>query len=363
MATIVSRKRKDGTPSYTARIRIRRKDVHYHESETFSRLTPAKDWARRREVELEDPTALSEAGRAPLLLASLIDWYRKTFEQTSGWRRTKSKHLAFLEKQPIAQTHAGELTTQALVEHVRQRREGGAGPATVAGDLTWIGVVLRAAKSVRGEAVRPDIVKEARDACKELRLVGKSRKRTRRPTPAELQQLDAHFAGQRRARIPMRDIVQFAVASSRREAEICRLEWTDNDEARTGLVRDAKHPRLKEGNHKRFKYTPEGWEIVQRQPRTSSRIFPYNPRSVSTAFTRACQLLGIADLTFHDLRHEATSRLFERGYVIHEVAQFTLHESWNELKRYTNLNPKDVRDIHPPALSGDGVVIPIGATS
>jgi integrase len=362
MATILTRKRKDGTPTYTARIRIRRKDVRYHECETFSRLTPAKDWARRREVELEDSAALAVAGWSPLSLASLIAWYRETFEQTSGWQRTKSNSLTFLEKQPFAQTHAADLTTQALVEYVRQRREG-AGPATVAGDLTWIGVVLRAAKSVRGEAVRPDIVKEARDACKELRLVGKSRKRTRRPSPAELQQLDDHFARQRRGQIPMRDIVQFAVASSRREAEICRLEWTDNDDARTGLVRDAKHPRLKQGNHKRFKYTPEGWEIVQRQPRTSSRIFPYNPRSVSTTFTRACHLLGIADLTFHDLRHEATSRLFEQGYVIHEVAQFTLHESWNELKRYTNLNPKDVRDIHPPALSGDGGVSLTGTTS
>jgi len=58
-------------------------------------------------------------------------------------------------------------------------------------------------------------------------------------------------------------------------------------------------------------------------------------------------VLGIRDLRFHDLRHEATSRLFERGYQIHEVAQFTLHESWNELKRYTNIRPENVREIPP----------------
>jgi hypothetical protein len=56
-------------------------------------------------------------------------------------------------------------------------------------------------------------------------------------------------------------------------------------------------------------------------------------------------------LRFHDLRHEATSRLFERGYQIHEVAQFTLHESWNELKRYTNLRPENLREIAPPAVN------------
>jgi len=50
--------------------------------------------------------------------------------------------------------------------------------------------------------------------------------------------------------------------------------------------------------------------------------------------------LGIEDLHFHDLRHEATSRLFEQGYSIEQVATVTLHESWQELKRYTQLRPE-----------------------
>lgn len=84
---------------------------------------------------------------------------------------------------------------------------------------------------------------------------------------------------------------------------------------------------------------------MKRQANTSEYIFPYNPRSICAAFTRACRVLGIVDLRFHDLRHEATSRLFERGYHIHEVAQFTLHESWNESRRYTNLRPEKLREI------------------
>ncbi|MGA2563867.1 MAG: tyrosine-type recombinase/integrase [Steroidobacteraceae bacterium] len=66
-------------------------------------------------------------------------------------------------------------------------------------------------------------------------------------------------------------------------------------------------------------------------------------------------MLGIKALRFHDLRHEATSRLFERGYQIHEVAQFTLHESWNELKRYTNLRPENMREIPPARVSSPRV--------
>ena len=147
----------------------------------------------------------------------------------------------------------------------------------------------------------------------------------------------------------MQAIVDFAIASARRESEICRLEWRDNDAAtRTGLVHDAKHPTSREGNHRPFKYTPEAWAVVEAQPRTNEYIFPYEPKSIGVAFTRACHILGIRDLRFHDLRHEATSQLFERGYQIHEVAQFTLHESWNELKRYTNLKPENVRELKLP---------------
>jgi integrase len=222
--------------------------------------------------------------------------------------------------------------------------------ATVGNDLTWIGVVLRAARSVKQLPVHPEIVEEARSACRELRLIAKSRRRDRRPTDEELAKLDAFFKQRdTRGEIPMRDIFWFAIHSARRQSEICQLASVDNDAVnRTGLVRDAKHPTSKEGNHRRFKYTPEAWEIVERQPPTGAFIFPYSPKSVGSAFTRACQVLGIKDLRFQDLRHEATSRLFERGYQIHEVAQFTLHDSWNELKRYANLRPERTRDIPSP---------------
>ena len=209
-------------------------------------------------------------------------------------------------------------------------------------------MVVRAAKSIRELPVVPTVVDEARTACRELRLIGKSRKRDRRPTPDELVRLREFFVRRdKRAMIPMNDVLEFAIHSAKRQAEICRLRKADNDNKfRTGLVRDAKHPTQKQGNQRRFKYTQEAWAVVQRQPASDSEfIFPYGPKSVGAAFKRACHVLGIVDLRFHDLRHEATSRLFERGYQIHEVAQFTLHDSWNELKRYTNLRPENMREI------------------
>jgi len=350
MSTIKVRKQGNGATRYTAIVRLRRQGkVLHRESRTFTHRSAALSWARHREVALENPAELTRLRQSTPTLAELIRWYIDTFETISRWQRSKQTHLEFLERHALGKSVAHTLSSADLIRHVQSRRAGGAGPATVINDLIWIGVVLRAAKSVKELPVRPEIVQHARAACRELRLVGRPRNRTRRPTAEEITRLREHFKSRdRRATIPMQAIVDFAIASARRESEICRLEWRDNDKAtRTGMVRDAKHPTGKDGNHRRFKYTAEGWALVTAQPKTSEYIFPYDPKSVGTAFTRACRLLGIQDLRFHDLRHEATSRLFERGYQIHEVAQFTLHESWNELKRYTNLKPENVRDIVP----------------
>lgn len=359
MATIKARRQANGSIRYTAIVRKRVGETIVHrEAKTFTHRSAALTWARHREVELENPAALTGKKHEAVRLAELIRWYIDTFETISKWQRSKQTHLEFLERHSIGKANVLTLTSAMLIDHVRTRRADGAGPATVINDLVWIGVVLRAAKNVKELPVRPEITQEASSACRELRLIRKPRRRARRPTVAELAHLREHFASRdRRAQIPMQAMVDFAIASARREAEICRLEWRDNDTtARTGLVRDAKHPTSKEGNHRRFKYTPEAWAIVERQPRTSEYIFPYEPKSVGAAFTRACHLLGIQDLRFHDLRHEATSRLFERGYQIHEVAQFTLHDSWNELKRYTNLKPENLREIMAPALLADARV-------
>jgi integrase len=348
MAYIRTRKNADGTPRYTAIVRIRNgKLIVHQEARTFTHKGAAEKWAKAREVALEDPSSQFRQNNKPRTLASLIRWYIESFGSVSRWQRSKQAHLQFLERHAIGKQNALALTASQLVKHVQSRRSDGTGPATAGNDLIWIGVVLRAAKSVDGISVNPRIVEEARDACNALRLIGKARRRDRRPSADELARLEEFFSRRdERSSIPMVDIMRFAMASARRQSEICRIAWADNDvTTRTGVVRDAKHPTAKTGNHRRFKYTPEAWEIVSSQPKLGTHIFPYNERSVGAAFTRACKVLGIQDLRFHDLRHEATSRLFERGYQIHEVAQFTLHDSWSELKRYANLRPEQLRDI------------------
>ena len=194
MTTIKARKQANGSIRHTAIVRIRRgKTIIHRESKSFAFRAAAPSWAKHREVELEQPGALERAQQGELSLGSLVRWYIDSFCKISNWQRTKQTSLEFLEKHQIGAVNALHLTTAILIDHVRSRRADGAGPATAGNDLTWIGVVLRVAKSIKELPVVPTFVDEARAACRQLRLIAKSRKRDRRPTPDELVRLREFF--------------------------------------------------------------------------------------------------------------------------------------------------------------------------
>ena len=52
----------------------------------------------------------------------------------------------------------------------------------------------------------------------------------------------------------------------------------------------------------------------------------------------------LVDLHFHDLRHEATSRFFEKGFNVMEAAAITGHKTLQMLKRYTHLKVEDLAE-------------------
>ncbi|WP_283805890.1 tyrosine-type recombinase/integrase [Bradyrhizobium sp. ARR65] len=135
---------------------------------------------------------------------------------------------------------------------------------------------------------------------------------------------------------------------------MARVEWCDFDaRGRMLLIRNRKDPRKKKGNDQRIPLLDvsgyDACKIIEEQGRFSNiregRIFPYSGRSVGTAFRRQCQKLKIDDLHFHNLRHEATSRLFETGLSIEQVALVTGHKDWKMLRRYTHLRPETLHSI------------------
>ncbi len=138
-----------------------------------------------------------------------------------------------------------------------------------------------------------------------LKIISKPRRRIRRLKNEEEAALREYFAKQEtRASIPMLQIFEFALLTTRRQEEITTLKVVDVDfKNRVGWLDDVKHPRLKTGNRRCFRMLEPALELIRRRVdsgKADGLVFPYNHRIISSSFTRACKLLNITDSRFHD---------------------------------------------------------------
>ena len=313
-------------------------------TKSFSTKALGEAWARDIEREIES----GEYDQARVLgstsFGSLVDRYREEMP-TPG--RTKDACLRMLQR-GLGDLTLDRLTKPAILAYCRRRSiEDGAGPATVSQDLIYLGTVLTVARAHWDLPVRLEAVSDARAVLRREGRVGRSEERERRPTAEELAALEEYWQRpvvKRTLTTPIIDVVRFAIASAMRLSEIVAIRWEDlNETDRTILIRDRKHPTKKQGNNQTVPLLGDAWTIVQRQPRSpDGRIFPFKAASISASFTRAVLRTRIDDLHFHDLRREGISRLFEAGYQIQEVALVSGHRDWKQLKRYTQIEAKDL---------------------
>lgn len=333
-------------PSGRWRVQIRRRG--HSVSKTFRLKTDAERWGLQQELRLESNDAPRSTGSAPLkTLGALIDLHLNDMAEVGkASQRSKDATLQRLKKD-IGALRLPHLTREHWVEFGRARAKAGAGPATLAIDLSFINTVYQHAAAVYGFEVPIEPLRLARIALCRLGLVGKSQERDRRPTEDEIKRLLAYFKLLPRTVIPMGRIMKFAIASCMRESEITRILVDDfDDKMPSQLIRQRKHPRDKASNDQVIPLVSDtGFDaaaIIREQLEYVSPrgcIFPYNARSVGAAFRRACIELQIEDLTFHDMRHEGISRLFEADWDIPQVAAVSGHKDWKMLQRYTHLRP------------------------
>ena len=344
-------------PSGSWRAQARRKGRYV--SHTFVRREDAGRWARQLECSIdrgEIPT--SPRARGATTFGQLIDLHVADMcEVGKAPGRSKDATLVMLKRE-LGKLRATQLDREQVVQFGRRRAAQGAGPVTLSMDIGTIRLVLSHAAAVHGLPVSVEQVNLGRIALKRLGLVGKSNQRDRRPTDEELARLIAHFDENPRQLIPMGRIIKFAVATAMRQEEICHVTWSDlNERTKMLTIRDRKDPREKKGNDQRIPLLAvsgyDAMALIEEQRATrgneDDRIFPCNHKSVSNVFTRACQVLRIDDLHFHDLRHEGTSRLFEAGFRIEQVSLVTGHKDWKMLRRYTHLKPESLHDFAPRA--------------
>ena len=346
--TVEKRTKADGTIRYRCTVGVKSEGKYiFRESKTFGKLSLAKTWGINRVSFIEVNGLPTEQRSEKVTFGELIQKYMS--HPNINYGRSKSDVLRLLAKSALAAIPLSDLSTAALIEHCEHRRAGGAGAATVAQDLAYIGSVLKAAKPIFGIDADLQAYSLARQNLTQMSVIGPTQKRSRRPTRSESEKIIAGLKQREKTsykNTPFSDIFLFSILTCMRIGEVCKILWDDVDiEQKAVLVRDRKDPRKKVGNHMLVPLLGDSWGILQRQPRTSERVFPFNSRSVTQTYRQVRDALGIEDLRYHDLRREGASRLFEAGFTIEEVAQVTGHKSLNILWQvYTELFPKSLHD-------------------
>jgi integrase len=312
---------------------------------TFDTKREAKDWAVQIEAQANH---IAAGGFAPVpkgaTVGDLIEKYVESSTKVSG--RTKTNTLAMLVRE-LGKVRLSNLNAVVLRDFIDRRTDDGAGGVTIAGDLSFLSAVLKWGRHARHLDLPERLALEARAGLSHRGMNTRSQERSREPTDDELSRIYGHWGTKERQKIPMQTLCLFALATGMRQGEITRLEIEDIDRAaKTVVIRDRKDPKQKAGNHQTVPLLPDAWAIVEPiiAEREAGFLFPYDSRSVSASFTRACTALGIADLHFHDLRHRATAQFFRMGLGIPQVALLTGHKTWAMLRRYTKITAGDVHD-------------------
>jgi len=117
-----------------------------------------------------------------------------------------------------------------------------------------------------------------------------------------------------------------------RRGELLAMRWADVDlEGRT--VRLSK---TKNGYPRMIPLSSTALELLRDLGRTGDAVFPATANAFRLAWERLKRRAGISGLRFHDLRHEAVSRFFEKGLSMPEVAAISGHRDPRMLMRYTH---------------------------
>lgn len=348
MATIIKQRGK-------WRAQIRRVGVKSI-SKTFGSKAEAQAWARQIEAGIDAGTH-----RTPQLITvgEVIQAYRDLRERSGrAIADTSNEHyqLRILDAM-LGDKRAEDLEVSHLVKYAQDRKAEGAGPYTVNTDIGKLGTVLRHTAAVL-KLHLPDVVGAARPVLHHLGLIGGGGKRERRPDEDELDRIKEYARAQAH-RSPvwaaMPDMIDVAAQTALRRGELLRIRWDDLDAGRRlVLVRDRKDPRRKVGNDQWVPLVGDSLEAIQRQPRGKGpEIFAFGEHVLSKYWLQACRALSIPDLHWHDLRHEAASRLIEAGWSPHEVRVVTGHATTVHLDRYVNLDPAEIarKAITPPSHS------------
>lgn len=318
MATIRQRQNKSW------QVIIRRKGFP-QQSKVFIKKEDAVRWARVIEVECDKGWVKNYTQLDSTLFSDLILRY---LEEVSPTKRSYERELSRLR---LINRHLGpyslsQLNPEKIALFRDLRLSEGCSGATVIKDINSISHIIEVAKREWGYHALENPAK----------LIRKPKASTHRIRRLTLEEEDMLLKGAKQSRSLMLEaIIVFAIETGMRLGEILSLAWSDIDES-IAIIHQTKN-----GESREVPLSKKALLAINKLPKNiqDRRIFwVWNSvSSLQSLWQRLMKKSNISNLRFHDLRHEAISRLFEKGLNVMEVASISGHKNVQVLKRYTHI--------------------------
>ena len=299
-------------------------------SATFDTKAEAQRWAAEIEGDMSRSRFVdTREAESTTLTEALTRYVNEVSESKKGSAQEKVRAKKW-QKSAWGEKSLAAIRSSDMAAYRDAELKAGKSTATVRLNLALISHLYTVASKDWG-------IQGLKNPCTAIRMPKGSKQRERRPTTAELKALLKH-AGDINAELPV--IIELAVETAMRRSELVTLR-KDQVRGRVAFLEDTKN-----GERRSVPLSKRAVELLDGLPTPidGGRFFHLKLDSVSNYFALACEAAKIKDLRLHDMRHEATSRLFERGLSMMEIASITGHKTLSMLKRYTHLCPNDLAE-------------------
>jgi len=306
-------------------VKIRRKGFPL-QSRTFNTKAEAEAWARMLEGEMDRGVFVDRSESESTTLAEALERYKNEILPT------KKSQVSVLSQIRLLSDRLGRYSlasiTPTLIAKYRDERGKEVGPQSVKHDLSLLSRLFNVAIKEWGIAFPMG------NPVRQIRMPRLPSGRDRRVSPEELKKI-ATASGSKE----FGDLLRFAVETGMRRGEIASMKWEHVDLKKRTL----RIPDTKTGAPRTVPLSREALRLLSDLPtRIDGSVWSFVPDWLSHLFADSCKKAGIEGLHFHDLRHEATSRFFEKGLNPMQVAAITGHKTLQMLKRYTHLKAEDL---------------------
>ncbi len=316
-------------------------------SRTFDTKSEAEAWAAVVESEMARGIFVSRQESEKTTLSEALDRYEKEISSSKKGYNQERKRISQWKRHPLAIRFLASIRGADLAQYRDEKIAEGYAANTVRLNLAIISHLFEIARKEWG-------MEGLANPVKSIRVPPPPKGRDRRLLPGEekilLEACDTYGGD-------MPPIVRLALETGMRRGEIASMTWEMvNIKKRTITL-----PETKNGEKRIVPLSREAVRILSALPRRiDGNVWGMTQDAITRAFLlilkrgretyeKTCKEEGaksdpklLTDITFHDLRHEATSRFFEKGLNPMQVSAITGHKTLQMLRRYTHLKAEDL---------------------